>query len=135
MSQVQFDFDIPKAIDFADDLRLRGLRMAVLEGVNVTKFILGSQFQDRTGRVYTRGTVSHQASAPNEAPAPDTGTLRNSVQGDVFDNLTGVVSANTDYAAHLELGTERMAPRPYLSLVMPMYGDRIFNAFKVGASG
>ena len=32
----------------------------------------------KTGRIYKRGNVTHQASAPGEAPATDTGNLANS---------------------------------------------------------
>lgn len=69
----------------------------------------------KTGRVYTRRGIEHQASAPGEAPANDTGRLAQS--GKTFyhsDNLIGRVVFTTDYAEFLELGTQNMEPRPYL---------------------
>lgn len=63
-------------------------------------------------------TYIHQASAPGEFPAADTGALHQSITSvqtkdgpDVFRNETG---ANTPYAIMLELGTSKMAPRPFM---------------------
>jgi len=60
----------------------------------------------------------HQASAPGEAPAPDTKELVNSIAADVSETDTGaesVVGSNA-YGApiwrYLEFGTSRMLPRP-----------------------
>jgi phage gpG-like protein len=68
----------------------------------------------KTGRVYKRNTVSHQASAPGESPASDTGRLAQSVTT-TYDipNITGYVNVSTEYAEGLEFGTPRVAPRPY----------------------
>lgn len=68
----------------------------------------------KTGTVYTRRGIVHQASAPGEAPATDTGALVNSI--DIFPNpslLQVVVNVSAAYAAALEYGTVKMAPRPY----------------------
>lgn len=69
----------------------------------------------KTGTIYRRRGVEHQASAPGEPPASDTGTLvqRGDVEFDAFALRASVVF-RTDYALALELGTERMEPRPYL---------------------
>ena len=70
-----------------------------------------------TGRIYKRGNVSHQASSPGMPPATDTGALRQSLAVSVSkltNGVSGVVSANTNYALALELGTSKMAARPYL---------------------
>lgn len=68
----------------------------------------------KSGRVYkkTNGR-QHQASAPNESYASDTGNaLRNTKTKE--KNLVGEVSADYEYALALELGTRKMAPRPTL---------------------
>jgi len=56
---------------------------------------------------------SHQASAPGEAPAVDTGYLKNSLRAKRVQQGTWLVYAGAEYAPHLEFGTIDMAPRPY----------------------
>jgi len=69
----------------------------------------------KTGRIYRRRGVLHQASAPGEAPASDTGALvQQSGTRYEPDRLTGIVSFNALHAAPLEYGTVRMEPRPFL---------------------
>lgn len=70
----------------------------------------------KSGRTYRRRGVVHQASAPGQPPASDTGTLvgRITTNYDRLDQLVGVVTARTAYAAYLEFGTRRMAPRPFM---------------------
>lgn len=63
-----------------------------------------------SGRVY--GKRRHQASAPGEAPAPDTGTLMGSIYHERVSPLTAVVGSRMVYSAYLEYGTRKMAPRP-----------------------
>jgi len=63
-----------------------------------------------------RDTGWHRASAPGEAPAADTGTLRRSIQVDLseINELRAYVGTSLPYAAALELGTRYIAPRPYM---------------------
>jgi phage gpG-like protein len=63
-----------------------------------------------SGRFY--GRRRHQASAPGEAPAPDTGALLGSIYHQKVSPLTAVVGSRMAYAAYLEWGTRNMAPRP-----------------------
>lgn len=95
---------------------------------DVRKAVYGTAFELRgdivkriqrgpaSGRVYKRGGVLHQASAPGEAPASDTGRLANSVYLDDEAFLGGravvTVGSVLAYAKHLEYGTRKMAPRP-----------------------
>lgn len=69
------------------------------------------------GREVPRGkTAVHRVSRPGDPPAPDTGTLRSRVSGEVRRTgvtVSAVVIANTSYALGLDLGTERIAPRPF----------------------
>lgn len=62
----------------------------------------------KTGRIY--GT--HQASAPGEAPAADTGTLAGSITVDRSEKEV-ILSAQAPYAAVLEHGGAHIAPRPF----------------------
>jgi hypothetical protein len=68
----------------------------------------------KTGRLYRRRGVVHQASAPGEAPASDSGALVNARRIDV--NQQECVARLTFTSAHaplLERGTRNMAPRPF----------------------
>jgi HK97 gp10 family phage protein len=73
---------------------------------------------EKTGRVYRRRTVVHQASAPGEAPASDTGRLVNSINSYLDrSKKTALVIAGRGtalYAAMLEFGTRKMAARPFM---------------------
>lgn len=91
----------------------------------------GIQKGPKTGRVYKRGDKVHQASAPSEFPASDTGTLANRSMGirKEDNGLTIYVGANqgegVKYAAALELGTKNMAPRPFAQPVLQKRKDGI----------
>lgn len=72
----------------------------------------------RTGHVYTRGSVSHQASAPGEAPKADRGTLHTSIffrYASEVGKKIAKVGTNLLYGEWLELGTSKMAARPWLT--------------------
>lgn len=70
----------------------------------------------KTGKIYKRRGVMHQASAEGEAPATDTGALVRSVAMDVIEtSLEAVVWAGTIYAKVLEFGTLLMGKRPFMS--------------------
>lgn len=69
----------------------------------------------KSGREYKRGTVTHKASAPGQAPATDTGNLAASIGWNVdAGTLTAEVFASAAYAVHLELGTRHIQPRPFM---------------------
>jgi len=68
----------------------------------------------KTGRIYQRGNVRHQASAPGEPPANDLGFLASSMRIDVTAKFAVDLSAVAPYAVFLEYGTRKMAPRPFL---------------------
>lgn len=73
------------------------------------------QSGQKSGRIYKRGAITHQASAPGEAPASDTGALVRSIR---VDHQPGTGRASVvvaaDYAGYLEFGTRKMAPRPFI---------------------
>jgi hypothetical protein len=72
----------------------------------------------KSGRTYRRRGIEHQASAPGEPPATDTGALIASGRADaVVDGATveAVVDYRAPYAVHLEYGTRKMLPRPFLN--------------------
>jgi hypothetical protein len=72
----------------------------------------------KTGTVYTRGNITHRASAPGEAPATDTGALVSSIAYRMERPLSAMVSSRLAYSTYLEFGTRgtngapRIRPRP-----------------------
>lgn len=80
----------------------------------------------KTGRIYKRNTVSHQASAPGESPASDTGRLAQSVTTSYdAQNVVGYVNVATAYAEALEFGTPRVAARPYARVSLAEKAEEI----------
>lgn len=63
-------------------------------------------------------------SAPGEPPHKQTGRLRQSVAREVH-GLTARVGTNVQYGRWLELGTSRMAPRPWLRRALMECADQI----------
>jgi HK97 gp10 family phage protein len=89
----------------------------VIKGVELVRSIAIQSIQSgaKTGRVYQRRGVVHQASAPGQPPASDTGRLVNSIVTSYdIEQLSGTVQAGTEYAPYLEYGTAKMAPRPFM---------------------
>ena len=106
------DWDVQKTIA---DVRQAAAQGVALGAESVLATAIGHILNDpKSGRVYRRRGVDHQASAPGEAPASDTGRLVQSstTEHDVA-NLTSTVFFRTAYARALEYGTARIAPRPY----------------------
>lgn len=78
----------------------------VIEGYAKTAIQSGP----KTGEMYGK----HQASAPGEAPATDTGHLVNSIQTEALGEGRARVFVGAEYGAALEYGTGHIAPRPYM---------------------
>lgn len=98
------------------------VRKAALQGVSagieavksnaVEKILSGN----KSGIIYRRRGVIHQASAPGEPPANDTGRLVQSARTELDKQaISGAAIFSTAYAAALEFGREdgSIAPRPY----------------------
>ena len=90
----------------------------VSKAVNATAFDLQKDVQKRinrgpkTGRTYTRRGITHQASAPGQAPATDTGALVRSITLNRISDQTVTVGSKLAYASYLEFGTRNIARRP-----------------------
>lgn len=94
----------------ANDAKVRVARGPKTGRVYTTRFLTNRT----TGRIFpSEPRVPHQASAPGEAPATDTGKLAGSIVAGA-KGLTATVEARSVYAIHLEYGTRRMAARPFL---------------------
>lgn len=133
MAKPKVTFDVNLAQKVAMDAAQRGVRAATLEAKRILQVDILSSDPPRTGKVYPRGKDNfHRASAPGESPAPDTGQLRALVQVEFEKNATvaiGRVVSNLEKSAKLELGTEKIAPRPFLSRVPKEFSKRIKEAF------
>jgi HK97 gp10 family phage protein len=109
------------AINWNDQAIKDRARAAVMRGViksteavrnEAISLILNTE---KTGRVYQRHGVKHQASAPGEPFASDTGQAVNSLYTTYdFTELTGSVISNDPKFPYLEFGTQKMEPRPSL---------------------
>lgn len=111
---------------------LATVRQAAFRGVVRGTELVKSRMVERilnppkTGRLYKRKTVVHQASAPGESPASDVGRLANSITT-TYDaqNLVGYVNVGTEYAEGLEMGTPKVAPRPYARVSLAEKAEEI----------
>lgn len=117
------------SVDFSKTLKkLDKITAEIKKDIAAALFVSGLKIEEnaklsiaqesKSGVVYQRRTVVHQASAPGEAPANDTGRLLNSIQTSA-ENSGMVVNINAgssmvDYAIHLEYGTSDMAARPFM---------------------
>ena len=90
----------------------------------------------KTGRLYRRRSIVHQASAPGEAPATDLGNLVISITiNPIPARLRVNINAGASYAAALEFGTKHIEPRPYMrvSLIenLPQIKDDVSDAIRI----
>lgn len=91
----------------------------------------------KTGRTYTRGNITHTASAPGQAPATDTGVLASSVYFTQSAKYEATIGSRLAYAAYLEFGTTRIKPRPSwtpaVEAATPKLQKRIEDAIRKAA--
>ncbi len=107
-------------VDGLKELNAKLKNMAAETGNAMTKALMASGYvletavktdmaQPKSGRRYGK----HQASAPGESPAMDTGVLAASVMTEA-DGDGVLVGTNSEYAEPLEFGTARMRARPFM---------------------
>jgi hypothetical protein len=110
---------VPDLSTMADEMRQRIEDTVAKTAHAVEADVKASMIESTpTGRVYVRGGIPHQASAPGEPPAPDIGTLVGSIRSEEIEpSRWHVYVANgLEYAAALEYGypPHNLAPRPYM---------------------
>ena len=90
----------------------------------VLKSSKGLVAQHRTSK---RQNLAYGAfpSKPGEPPHAQTGRLRGSVAWEMASRFVARVGSNSKYAKYLELGTSRMAARPWLRRALSEMGDKI----------
>lgn len=93
----------------------RGASIGLIRGIGIVEQRAVSLLLNppKSGRIYRRRGVEHQASAPGEAPASDSGRLVASRLARLIDGLRARLSFGTKYAMPLEVGTPKMEARPY----------------------
>lgn len=105
--------DLERRAYNVENFQKRLLRLHGTGRIYTTRF-----YRDKEGRLRKGGPrVPHQASAPGEPPAADTGQLLNSIHHKLDSDGDGQYAwIGTDLAigTYLELGTRYMDPRPFL---------------------
>lgn len=89
----------------------RAERVLAKVSADILAYSVNSFSLPKTGKMYGR----HQASAPGEPPAIDTGTLQGSGGFRKIGPLKYEVYFSVKYARDLELGTRNIAPRPFVA--------------------
>lgn len=82
-----------------------------------------------TGITYTRGSVQHTASEAGNAPRPDTGELMGSITHRKTGKLEQTIYDQVEYGVYLELGTEFIEARPFMSPVFESWRRGQFADF------
>lgn len=115
---------------------VNGVNAAAQEGENAV-IDMYSLPPERTGKKYS--SLPNRSSAPGESPAPQSGQTRQGVAHVPARIIGGfvraVVSSRSKLAVMLELGTEKMEPRPTVSKLRddPVLRKRLLKAFARGA--
>ncbi|PKN85445.1 MAG: hypothetical protein CVU46_11070 [Chloroflexi bacterium HGW-Chloroflexi-8] len=101
---------------------------------DILAYVVNSMAGAKHGRLYQRGKIVHQASAPSEPPAIDTGHLANSIQAQKVKVGSARINVGAAYGVNLELGTSKMAARPFLKPAAehawPIFKTAIGELFK-----
>ena len=134
-----------KVFTLATEANIRAMKLAAMIVERKTKQLLSIPGTGRTSK-RTKSGKGHIASRPGKPPAIDTGTLRASIMSDVSIGNVGVtgkvgpdidkiaakapVGTDVNYGLYLELGTSKMAPRPYLRPALRQSGKKIKEIFR-----
>lgn len=68
-------------------------------------------------------------SAPGDPPGVDTGALRSSIHWDPEGKTRWIIADGVIYGLHLELGTSKMAARPFVGPVFMEWRQRKLGAY------
>lgn len=112
---IRVEFDVARLnliIAISPQKGEEAISATAFEGERIVKMSFGT---GEKGRTYRRGGVTHTASAPGSPPAIDTGKLMNGIYVKPMGRMRKAISTgDTEYAAALEYGTSRIAPRPFM---------------------
>lgn len=122
--------DLKRLAKAAPDEADRAIRALVEDGATFAKLLINDS--PATGRVYTRGSVTHTASSPGEAPRSDIGTLVNSIRAESRGKGRAALVDGVEYGEWLEFGTENMEARPFFgpaAMHMEESASSVFDGF------
>ena len=106
----------------------KGVSSQGLDLIQSVLFEAGNRVEADAENSIMEGAVSgagHVPSAPGDAPNADTHVLDTNIETLETGPLHVTVSSNAKYAAALEFGTSKMAPRPYMGPALQKNKDRI----------
>jgi len=83
--------------------------------------------EPKHGEVYRRGGKVHIASKEGEAPAVDTGNLKNSFRVWQYGADAWAVGPSAEYGAPLEFGTVKIGKRPFLKPAARQFAKPFFE--------
>lgn len=136
------NFGIRGAISLDNKIKKREqkLKREKKRAVDVTALAIVGHAQKAIQRGPKTGAVygDHQASAPGEPPASDTGNLARSI---TVDGLTtedsAVITVRSPYAAALEFGTDdgKIAERPFLRPAVAAHKQMLIDLLKEALHG
>lgn len=119
----------PDPRNYRTEINIRDQGLSTNRGIRKGFYLLGKELvktaragvmnPPKTGRIYRYKRESgryknHQASAPGEYPANETGAYRKSLGFEVRGGRQMEFGSDSEYGAYLEKGTSRMGPRPTL---------------------
>ncbi len=105
----------------------RIIRKLAIEGQNHVKLSFNTS---PPGRTYTRGSISHTASKPGNAPNVDTGTLRAGIGVEARGTMGQSITSSAEYGPYLEFGTSRMGARPFMRPMFEWLQGEVDKNFK-----
>jgi HK97 gp10 family phage protein len=108
----------------------QALELALDESANALRDDITTSIlhEAHTGEMYGK----HQASAPGETPASDTGNLVNNIIVDngQLPNLEVATSSLAPYSEALEYGTKKMAARPFMRPALQRHEASIISRLR-----
>lgn len=129
MTAAVYTFDVTSAFNHFTKNIGNGLAAATMDLADLIQ--IAQNESGRSGVSYSRGGRNVNRSAAGEAPAPDTGRMVDATFGGELEFKQGLISSrvvvNTEYAAALETGTEKMAARPFIMVTAQNNWNRTMN--------